>query len=531
MTRTRLRSLSTLFILVLIVLSCSACSKKPEDKSTIVYGLTLAPSGIDPHLNASAELGIPLSSVYDTLVFRDPETGEFVPGLAESWLISPDGLTYRFDLKQNITFHDGTDFDANAVIANIDYVQNPEHHSFKAVFMLGPLDDVREVDKHTVEFRLSEPFAPLLDSLSQVYLGMASPAALEEWGALDYQYHQVGTGPYRFIEYVPNDHLTLSRNPDYEWAPSIHQNPSAEIETIHFRFFEDPATRALALESGEIDVIGEVPVHEAKRMTAGDNFTLYPISIPGQPLQFFFNTNNAPTDEVAVREALILAVDRASIVRVIFGEYSPVGQSLLGAGTYGFSTASPFPAYNSGSAMKLLDDSGWLVAGDSGERRRDGLPFKLHIVAPPWGSNPDVAQLLRAAWEDIGAKVTLEIAPGFGPLQEAQKRGEYHAIGINFFDTDPDLLRSFYASTGLYNWSGFTDPELDDLLSQASRATLNEGLRLDLYAQIAERVREEALLLPIRDYVNLVVANNRLQGLRFSAQGWFPYLIDLSLAP
>jgi peptide/nickel transport system substrate-binding protein len=531
MKRHRHHILITLCSLILIALLTVACSREPEDESTIVYGLTLAPSGIDPHLNASAELGIPLSSVYDTLVFRDPETGVFVPGLAERWSISPDGLTYRFDLKRNVTFHDGTEFDASAVIANIDYIQNPDHHSFKAIFMLGPLKKMVEVDEYTVEFHLSEPFAPLLDSLSQVYLGMASSAALEEWGPVDYQYHQVGTGPYQFIEYVPNDHLTLTRNPDYAWAPSIYKNTMAEIETIHFRFYEDPATRALALESGEIDVIGEVPVHEAERMAAGDDFTLYPISIPGQPLQFFFNTHNVPTDEVAVREALSMAVDRAYITQVIFGEYSPEAQSLLAAGTYGFSSASPPPAYDQANAKALLDRSGWIIKDDSGKRSREGEAFKLHIVAPPWGSNPDVAQLLRAAWEAIGATVTLEIAPGFGPLQEAQKKGEYHAIGINFFDTDPDLLRSFFASSGLYNWTGYADPELDDLLNQASRATLDEGLRLDLYAQIASHVREEALVLPIRDYVNLVVASSQLQGLRFSSQGWFPYLIDLALAP
>jgi peptide/nickel transport system substrate-binding protein len=531
MKKNRHRNLFTLCFIILILCLSSACSREPVDESTIVYGLTLAPSGIDPHLNASAELGIPLSSVYDTLVFRDPESGAFVPGLAESWSISPDGLTYRFDLERNIAFHDGTEFDASAVIANIDYIQNPDHHSFKAIFMLGPLNEAVEVDKYTVELHLSEPFAPLLDSLSQVYLGMASPAALNEWGPVDYQYHQVGTGPYQFIEYVPNDHLTLTRNPDYAWAPSIYNNAVAEIETIHFRFYEDPATRALALESGEIDVIGEVPVHEAERMTAGDNFTLYPVSIPGQPSQFFFNTRNVPTDEVAVREALIMAIDREYITQVVFGDYSPVAQSLLAAGTYGFSSASPMPAYDPENAKASLDRSGWFEDEDSGKRSREGEAFELHIVAPPWGSNPDVAQLLRAAWEDIGASVTLEIAPGFGPLQEAQKKGEYHAIGINFFDTDPDLLRSFYSSSSLYNWTGYADSELDDLLSQASRATLNEEARLDLYAQIASHVREESLVLPIRDYVNLVVASSQLQGLRFSSQGWFPYLIDLSLAP
>jgi peptide/nickel transport system substrate-binding protein len=142
-----------------------------------------------------------------------------------------------------------------------------------------------------------------------------------------------------------------------------------------------------------------------------------------------------------------------------------------------------------------------------------------------------MAQLIQADWEAIGARVTLEIAPGFGPLKEAQTNGDYHAIGINFFGTDPDLLRSFYTSTGLYNWSGFEDPALDQLLNQAAHVPLDFEARLSLYEQFSSRVREEALVLPIRNYVNLVVVSNRVEGLHFSAQGWYPILIDLQMAP
>ena len=129
-----------------LILTTTACSPGSEETSTLVYGLTLAPTGIDPHLNASSELGIPLRSVYDTLVFLNPETGEFIPGLAKSWTISPDGLTYIFTLRPDVTFHDGTPFNAQAVLANLDRIRDPDNHSQKAVFMLGPLEDVEIID-------------------------------------------------------------------------------------------------------------------------------------------------------------------------------------------------------------------------------------------------------------------------------------------------------------------------------------------------------------------------------------------------
>ena len=152
----------------------------------LVYGLTLSPSGIDPHVNASAELGIPLTSVYDTLVYRvsdsNQEAGEqFVPGLAESWEVSEDGLTYTFRLRRGVVFHDGMPFNAEAVRVNIERIVNPDTQSQKAGFLLGPFDSVEVIDEYTVAIHLSAPYAPILDGLAQVYVGMASPAALAEW--------------------------------------------------------------------------------------------------------------------------------------------------------------------------------------------------------------------------------------------------------------------------------------------------------------------------------------------------------------
>jgi peptide/nickel transport system substrate-binding protein len=519
----RLKSILCLCLLA----AAAACGQAGTQEGGLRYGLTLAPSGIDPHIHASVELGIPLSSVYDTLVFLDPETGQFVPGLAERWEVTPDGLRYTFHLRQDVVFHDGSPFNAEAVRANLSRVLDPENRSQRALSMLGPLREVQVLDEFTVALDLEAPYAPLLDSLSQVYLGMASPQALEQWGPADYQFHQVGTGPYRFVEYLPNDRLILERNPDYAWAPAIYRGSDAAIDTITFRFYEDVATRALALESGEVDVIGELPALEARRLAEAGEFEIYPVEIPGQPLQYFFNTQRPPTDDPRVREALVLGVDRAAIVRTIFGEYSPVAQGPLAAVTLGFSPRQDFGGYDPEGAAELLDSAGW-QPDTQGRRARNGDPLQLLLIAPNWGSNPEVGQLLASAWEALGAQVELQVAPGFGPLNEVQQRGEYHAIGMNTFGSDPDLLRPFFASDGFFNWSGYRDAGLDSLLDKAAQSSTSEDARLALYAGVAGKIREQWLILPVRDYVNLVGASRDLQGLRFSAQGWFPYLIELS---
>lgn len=514
-----------------LLLALAACGSRAPGELTLHYGLTLAPTGIDPHLNASVELGIPLSSVYDTLVVRDPDSGQFLPGLASGWSISPDGLNYRFMLRNDVVFHDGQPFDAAAVSANIQYVRNPDHHSQKAAGMLGPLDQVEVVDPQTVVLHLREPYAPLLDSLSQVYLGMASPAALQQWGPGDYQFHQVGSGPYRFVEYLPNDHLTLERNPSYSWAPDIHQRSQASIGRIEFKFFEDEATRALALESGRVDIIGELPATEAARLASSDEFELMPVSIPGQPLQYLFNTQLPPTDDQLVRQALVLAVDRRQIVQTVFGRYSPVATGPLAASTFGYAPETSLGEYDPAQAVELLIADGWSRAHIEDRWIKQGQPLLLKLVVPNWGSNPEVGQLVANAWEQLGAEVELQVMLGFGPLTQAQAEGDYHAIGFNNFGSDPDLLRPFFYSGGFFNWGGTHDPELDRLLEQAAAAYNSDEVRSQLVERVQQQINDQFLVLPIRDYVNLVGINRRVEGLRFSAQGWFPLLIDLSLRP
>lgn len=526
-----LYKIRALFIImtVLFGLTLAGCRSGSSSAETLSYGLTLAPTGIDPHLNASVELGIPLSSVYDMLVFQQ-DNGTFVPGLAKTWEISEDGVTYTFTLREDVIFHDGEPFNAQAVVENVDYILNPDHLSQKAASMLGPLQSVQAVDEFVVVFQLETPFAPLMDTLSQVYLGMASPKALQKWGSQEYQFHQVGTGPYRFIEYVPNDHITLQRYPDYAWAPDIYQNQVASIERIEFRFYEDPATRSIALESGEVDIIGEVPPNAAKRLEGTDNFNVHAVPVPGQPLQFFLNTRQDPTTDPTVREALVIGIDRERIVETIFGSYSPTATGFLSASTPGYTDLSSMLAYDPQRAEKLLDQSGW-TRGDDGIRKNQDVPMRVSLVAPTWGSNPEVAQLVKTAWEELGIQVELQIAPGFGNLKEIQDSNEYNAIGLNFFGSDPDLLRPSFASQGLYNWSQVDDETIDEFLRMGVEAGHLLTERQTYYDEFTEHAGTSWLLLPIRDYVNIVLSQNRVEDLHFSPQGWFPYLIDVDLSP
>ncbi len=492
---------------------------------SIVYGLTLEPSGIDPHRNQSSELGIILRQVYDTLVYRHPETNEIVPGLAHFWEISEDGLIYTFFLKEGVRFHDGTPFNAEAIGINLDRVTNPELLSQKAIFLLGPYIGYEVVDDLTIRIRLSQPFTPLLDSLSQVYLGIASPTTLAEYSVNRYQFHQVGTGPFTFEKYTPGNEIVLHRNDNYTWGPDFYQPPGdSAVNEIIYRFFTDPPTRSIALEVGDAQVMGELLPADARALAGNSQIRLIPAAIPGQPLQFLFNTQRYPTDDVLFRQALLFGTNRDVIVDTVFRGFSPVAWGPISAATqfYDPQMVGRY-TYDLQQTSALLTSIGFADGDNNGYLDAADGDVEAVIIVPPWGSTPEVAQLIQDQWRDLGVKVVLDQVPGFTALRERIATGEYNLVAFNTFGYDPVFLNQFYLSAGSNNYTGFADSNLDGALLAAVQEP-SAGMRRGIYSQIQQFIMDQALVLPIRDYVNLNGTSAVLDGLQFDSYGWFPLM-------
>jgi peptide/nickel transport system substrate-binding protein len=520
-------------VLMLFLTACASQSSVYEPElgaSTLVYGLTLQPSGFDPHINSSSELGIPLRSVYDTLVYREPGTGAIVAGLAQQWSVSDDGLTYTFNLRPDVRFHDDTPFNARAVAANLDRILSPDTASQKAAFLLGPFQDYEIVDDYTIRLRLTEPYSPLLDGLAQVYLGMASPQALAEYSLDRYQFHQVGTGPYTFVDYVPGESLTLRRNPAYTWGPAFMQASENAPDTIIFRFFEDPPSRALALQGGQAQVMGELLPSDARNMATNTDLGILPVSIPGQPLQFFLNTRVYPTDDVQVRRALLLAANRDAIIDGVYQRFSPVAWGPLSASTQHYSPAvAGRYAFDPTQARVLLSEAGLADNDGNGYLDFGGADINLTMIVPPWGLIPQVAQYLQQQWREVGIRLTLEQVPSRAALFEALNGGSYNLAAFYEFGADPAFLSRYFTTGAANNWSGVADASLDALLSEAARQS-DPAARASLYAQAQSAIMDQALILPIRDYVNLNGYRRELSGLAFDAYGWYPMLSQMEIA-
>lgn len=533
------RSIAILFLLITILAACSAPPPEAPAQNRIIYGLTLQVSGIDPHINQSSELGIVLRQVYDTLVYRDPTTREFVPGLAQSWSISDDGRIYTFNLRQDVTFHDGTPMNAEAVRLNFDRIVYPETLSQKARGLLGPIVAYRVPDDYTFEIELSQPYAPLLDGLAQVYLGIASPSALatvnalpgmEEYNTLLYQYHQVGTGPYRFAEYIPGDHIVIERNTDYAWGPAFYSPPEeGAIDVIEYRFFDDAPTRSVALESGEADIMGELLPADARSLANNAEVQLEPVAIPGQPLQFYMNTSVAPTNNLAVRQALLYATDRESIVESIFQGFSPVAWGPVSASSlYYNSGVQGVYDYNPAQAIDLLTSAGYADSDNDDFLDLDGDPLTIRIVQPPWSQLPEVTQVLRDQWAAVGIQTIIEPVPGFAGLMDKVSEGEFNLVAFSSYGLEPTYLMERFLSTSELNWTGYSDPNLDTALTNAITSQDADD-RSFQYGTAQAIIMQQALILPIRDTVNLNAHRSTIRGLMFDPYGWFPLMVNASV--
>ena len=247
-----------LFILAVLIGGSSGCASSMSDVTDgerLVFALAGDPFHLDPNLTQGSLAHTVMMNIFDTLVYADVE-GNIHPGLATSWETSDDRLSWTFHLREGVTFHDGTPFNAEAVKFTMDRVKDPELNSRRAASYLGPYISSEVIDEYTVCINFEKPYELLLVRLSRAWLGIVSPTAVKKYGNDGFGEHPVGTGPFIFRERVPNSHIILDRNPDYNWAPSIfdHQGPP-HVEGVTFKIVPDLATRLATLENGEVNVI------------------------------------------------------------------------------------------------------------------------------------------------------------------------------------------------------------------------------------------------------------------------------------
>ena len=517
-------------LILLLVAGCGgeATLRCADDPRCMTYAITADFPILDPHIAVSPEAGIIFRQLYDTLVVRHPETREFMPGLARSWQRTADGLAYTFQLRGGIRFHDGTAFSAASVAANIDRIFDPAIDSTLARSLLGTFSRYEILDDYTIRFHLSAPFAPLLDSLSQPFLGIASGEALNAYDRLRYQFHQAGSGPFALESYLPGERATLRRNPNYAADPDFYPPLAGdEIERIVFHIAAETRFDVDEALAAEYDVVDDITPPAAASLAANSRLQALPIALPGMAASLLFNTKRPHLGDRDVRLALLLATNRTAIANEVFYNFAPVAWAPLSTATgYAHTGFVDVYAHDLSAAAALLAEAGYRDSDNDGVLERDGTPLELRLSAPATGMWRETVELLRESWRGVGIRLLVDSVPGQRRLLEKARAGETDLIAIDNYGLDPAILGSVFFSDAPYAASRAADERLDAMLLNA----LHEGdpaARRSMVYTLQSHLMTEALLLPLHENARLRMARSTLTDLRFDAYGFYPLLYNV----
>lgn len=425
---------------------------------TLEVAIDSSPVGLDPHVATAFSTFAVIGQIYDGLVELNAEL-ELEPALAESWEASEDGLTYTFTLREGVTFHNGRAMTSDDVVFSFDRIMNEETGSpFASRFT--QVESVTAPDAQTVVFSLSAPYAPFLSNLTNL-------SVIPEEAAGDLQQNAVGTGPFRFAEWVPDTYVRLEANPDY------YREGEPGVAELRFNIVPEASTRAAGLRSGEYHLLPDVDPATAETLRTVPNVTL----LETQDLAYTLlglNVSEPPFDDPRVREAINLAIDRGEIVQAVyFGNAVPGGPLSPGLSEWALDT-SEFPCYQSDpeAAQALLAEAG-----------QEGLEFEILTFSTVQVVS-DVAQVLQAQLQRAGITTTINVAE-FGTFVQRWQNSDFEAfVSLNGGSTDPDgyFYRTFYTG-GSTNVFGYSDPEVDALLDEGQTES-DEAARYDIYADV-----------------------------------------------
>jgi peptide/nickel transport system substrate-binding protein len=468
----------------------SAAAPQSSGKLTIDIESDL--DALDPYLSYTPT-GLSIHhNIYDYLLERDVN-GDLAPGIAESWNAVND-TTLEFKLRGGVKFHSGEEVTADAVKFSADRILDEKLNSgVRSRFM--SIKSVNVVDPTTIQFELAKPDPTLLDTLTN-QMAILPPSFSDT--------KPVGSGPYRFVEWVRGDHLTLEANDSY-WSGSAKGQPLAK--TVVFRPVPSAGTRVADLQSGQADIVAGLSATQAKGLeSSGGAARVERADLPGYQY-VFFNTKLAdtPLKDAKVRQALNYAVDRRSIVENLMGNYTkPLTQAVGGLTNGNDPSLSGFP-YDVAKAKQLLSEagvgSGFDVSLDVSQRDLD-----------------DVVQAVAAQLGQVGVKVNIQsLEPGaYNDRWLAHNMDGLYFVRWNNF-SDPGTLGLLASCNGFLSF--FCSPRADTFLTQGE-ATLDESARTKSYQQALKALNDDPFAIYLTTLSALYGVSDRISNWKPSASGY-----------
>ncbi len=501
----KVRNLFYLFIAFGIVLlaGCSSDNTEGEagtategDKSggTLVYGRGADSVSLDPINVTDGESIRVTHNIYETLLEYDHNL-ELQPKLATDYNSSEDGLTWTFQLREGVKFHDGTDFNADAVVFNFERWMDPENPYHEGDFPYYPflyggfkgdenhlIESVTATGEHELEIVLKRKTAPFLSYLAISMFGIASPAAIEQYGA-GISENPVGTGPFKFDEWNRNNTITLSKNEEY-WMDG-----KPYLDQVIYQVIPENSARLNALQTGEIDIVDGMNASDTTIVEDTEGIEL--LKRPSFNIGYMaFNMEKEPFDDPLVRQAINMAIDKEEIVEAFYNGLADPATSPLPPSLWSHDESLEKYDYNVEEAKKLLAEAGY----------EDGFTTELHTMSNPRPYLPEPMKIAEAIQSDLAEiGITADIVSSeWATYLEDTKNGKHSMAmyGWTGVMADPDNflypnLSKTNAEVPAQNIAFYKSDEFTSLITEA-RETIDQDKRTELYQQAQQLFQEDS---------------------------------------
>lgn len=498
-------SLSLISILFLAIL-LTACASEPEESSSSSNGedetagsteLVISTASDAISLDPAGANDVPSfdvqNNIFERLVSYD-QNMELQPGLAESWE-QIDETTWEFKLREDVTFHDGSEFNAEAVKANIERIKDPEVAA-PAAYLLDMINEVVVVDDYTVQFKTEFPYSGLPSNLSHSVSGMISPEQIrEDYAAMGegesvgsvINANPIGTGFLKFEEWQPGQLIRLVKNEDYWGEP-------AKIESVTFKVVPEDLTRIAELETGDTHISNSLSSSDVSQIESKENLSV--LQQGSLALDYVgFNTSKEPFNDQLVRQAITMAIDKDQIINGIYEGYAQVAEGPLPPNVYGYDENVEGLSRDQGKAKELLAEAGY----------QDG--FTTTLMTNDTRERMDIATNIQSQLAEIGITVEIEVLE-WGAYIEKLDAGEQEMFILGWSNSTAHADNTFYPLFHSDNLGAsgntvfFENSELDTLIEEARQAQ-DEAEQLELYKQAEEMLVDLAPMayLTHKDYL------------------------------
>jgi len=497
MSSVRWITILVLLALVLGVNTLPGAGQASADTLTFVQGADVV--SFDPHRTVELVSGNVNTKIYGRLVALD-EKGGIEPELATKWSVTPDGMTWTFELRRNVVFHDGAPFNAEAVRVNFERMLDSRLPTSR---LLAGITRVVPVGSHAVRIETAAPFGPLLYNLTHYSIAFISPKALAE--GVDVARQPVGTGPFRFVSWTPKEAVVLE-------AFSRYWGTKPSLRRVVFRAVPDDATRALLLETGEADIVANLAVQDVDRLRnrQGIQVGVYPFN---RVIYIMINTQRGPLQDARVRQALNYAVNKVAIARAIMRNLAEVPCSVVSKTTFGYSKAECY-SHNPSKAKALLAQAGY----------PDGLELRFISPSGRYLMDRETAEAVQAQLADVGIRARLTLMEWATFLSDARRPAAQATYDLALWgfgpatnDSDFQLNTLFHSSAfppGGNNIAHYRNEAVDRLINEA-RATVDVEKRKAIYAQTFPVIMRDAPAIFLHEVKQIYGYRTNVQGLKF----------------